>query len=154
MSRHGLEIRAAASADGAALAELLADAGCPVPAPTLSARLAGLRQSAGTALLALEWGPPSGIIVLHWHPTLDADLLTAQVSALLVAPAARRRGIGRLLVKAAAQTARTAGCGSITLPVAAQQPELHAFCQATGFTQDAQRFTRALRRHLTSAQPV
>ena len=145
-TRYGMEIRAATGSEAAGLSEMLAAAGHAIPARVLAERLDAVRQGPGTALVALEWGPPSGLIVLHWYHTLAADQPTAQITTLLVGPEERRRGIGRLLVKAAAQAARVAGCGALELSAAAAQPGLHAFCLATGFTEAGPRFVRALRK--------
>ena len=117
------------------------------PAPYLRVGpVALIRQAPGTALLAAEWGPPSGLVVLHWYPTIDADQPTAQIVTLLVGPTERRRGIGRLLVKAASQAARVAGCGVLQLLVAPDQSDLQQFCQATGFAEAGTSFVRPLRK--------
>jgi aminoglycoside 6'-N-acetyltransferase I len=145
-SRYGLEIRAATSAEAPGLAELLGAAGHIIAPPLLAERLDALRQGSGTALVALEWGPPSGLVVLHWYRTLSAALPTAQITTLLVGPEQRRRGIGRMLLKAASQAARTAGCGSLELTADGSQPDLDAFCRATGFTEAGPRFLRQLRK--------
>jgi aminoglycoside 6'-N-acetyltransferase I len=146
-TRHGLEIRAATSADAAGLSELLAAAGHAIPPRPLAERLEVIRHEPGAVLLAMEWGPPSGLIMAHWYRTLDADQPTAQITLLLVAPEDRRRGIGRLLIKAAAQAARMAGCDALEMLLPPQDPpDLHAFCQATGFTNAGARFVRALRK--------
>ncbi len=125
---------------------MLAAAGHAVAPLAIARRLDALRQEPGAALLALEWGPPSGLVLLHWYRTLDADLATAQITALLVGPEQRRRGIGRLLIKAAAQAARVAGCGTLRLPVAPEQPALRQFCEATGFAAAGECFVRPLRK--------
>ena len=140
-----MEIRAAAVADAPGLCELFAAAGHPVAQPMLAQRLEAVRQQPGAALLALAWGPPSGLVVLHWYAGLHADQPVAQITTLLVGPEERRRGIGRLLVKAAAQAARLAGCGALELSAAAE-PGLEAFCRATGFADAGARFVRALRK--------
>ena len=114
-SRHGLEIRAAAAAEAPGLAVLLAAAGQAIEPRELAARLEAIRQGPGTALVALEWGPPSGLVVLHWYRRLEEARPVAQITTLLVGVEERRRGIGRLLVKAAAQAARSAGCGMLEL---------------------------------------
>jgi len=145
-TRYGLELRAATGAEAPGLAELLAAAGHPVASRLLAERLDTIRQGSGAALVALEWGPPSGVIVLHWYPALLAAQPVALITTLLVAPEARRRGIGRLLVKAAAQAARVAGCGALELSAAEGMPDLEAFCRATGFTEAGSRFARALRK--------
>lgn len=145
-SRYGLEIRSALPADAAGLAELLSAAGHPVPSHRLAEQLEALRYGHGTALLALEWGPPSGIVVLHWYPVLDQASLTAQITMLLVAPDGRRRGVGRQLLKAAAQAARMAGCGAIQILAAAEEPSLPDFCAANGFVPSAGCLVRPLRK--------
>lgn len=145
-TRHGLEIRAASSADAPGVSELLRMAGRVVSPRDVAERLEAMREAPGAALLAVEWGPPSGLIVLHWYRTLDAWQATAQITTLLVGPDERRRGIGRLLVKAAAQAARVAGCGTLELLVTPNDDSLRAFCQATGFAEAGQRFVRPLRK--------
>lgn len=145
-SSHGLEIRAAAATDAPGLATLLAEAGLLVEPRVLAARLAVLRQAGATALVAVQWGPPSGLLVMHWRPTLAAAAPVAQVSMLLVRLEDRRRGIARRLVKAAAQAGRLAGCDELEMPAAADAPSLHGFCRATGFAEAGPRFLRSLRR--------
>lgn len=145
-NRRGLEIRAASAADAPALAELLGSNGHTISAKTLAARLDAVRQGAGTVLIALEWGPPSGVVALHWYVGLDEDRPKAQIDALLVGAEDRRRGIGRLLVKAASQAARVAGCASLALVA---DPSLQAFYQATGFTEFGLLADRKLRKNST-----
>ncbi|MFC7473421.1 GNAT family N-acetyltransferase [Dankookia sp. GCM10030260] len=144
-SRHGLEIRAAAAAEAPGLAVLLGAAGHVIDPRELATRLDAIRQGPGIALVALEWGPPSGLVVLHWYRRLEEARPVAQVTTLLVGTEERRRGIGRLLVKAAAQAARNAGCGMLEL-AAPESPELAAFCLATGFIPAGPRFLRPLRK--------
>lgn len=146
-SRYGLEIRAALPIDAPGLVVLLAEAGQAADAREVAERLVVLRQASGTALIAAQWGPPSGLVVMHWYPTLDDARPTAQITTLLVGVEDRRRGIGRLLLKAAAQAARTAGCARLELIVAADAPTLGAFCRATGFAEAGSRFVRSLRKH-------
>lgn len=145
-SRHGLEIRAAAPVDAPGLAILLSDAGPACDARELAERLVAIRDAPGTALIAAQWGPPSGIVVLHWYRTLDDPRPTAQITTLFVGTEDRRRGVGRLLLKAASQAARTAGCGRLELLAAPGDAALHAFCRATGFAEAGPRFLRSLRK--------
>ena len=145
-SRYGLEIRAATVGDAPGLAELLAVCGQLVSARDLTDRIDALRRDQAAALLAVEWGPPSGLVVLHWYRTLVVASPVAQITTLLVGPDDRRRGVGRLLLKAASQAARSAGCGSLHLLAEPDQPELNAFCAATGFAQAGTRFDRPLRK--------
>jgi GNAT superfamily N-acetyltransferase len=125
---------------------LLAEAGCILDARDLAERLTALRTTSGTALVALKWGPPSGLVVLHWYTTLHAIRPIAQITTLLVSVEERRQGIGRLLLKAAAQAARSAGCGDLEIVAAPDALYLQEFCQATGFADGGTRFTRSLRK--------
>jgi aminoglycoside 6'-N-acetyltransferase I len=145
-SRYGLAIRAAASTDAQGLSDLFIAAGHAISPPVSAERLDSIRHEAGAALIAAEWGPPIGLVVLHWYRTLEADQPTAQITTLLVAPDERRRGIGRLLIKAAAQSARLAGCGALELLAAPEDQGLLAFCAASGFTEVGRRFVRPLRK--------
>ena len=149
-SRFGLEIRAADSVDAPGEAELMAAAGLPANPSAIGARLERLRAERATVLLAVEWGPPSGLIIFHPRQTLLADLPIAFVSTLLVGPDARRKGIGRTLLKSASQAARSAGCGELHLSAPPEADSLRAFCQATGFAEQDSGFVRALRKGRTA----
>jgi aminoglycoside 6'-N-acetyltransferase I len=145
-TRSGLEIRTATGADAPGLCELLRAAGNEISLRALVERLEAVRLERGAALIAAEWGPPVGLVLFHWYRTLEADQPTAQITTLLVSPTERRRGIGRLLVKAAAQAARVAGGGALELLTAPEELTLHAFCRATGFLEVGPRFLRPLRK--------
>lgn len=145
-SRYGLEIRAATPIDAPGLAALLTAAGHAIDVPAMAERLAAMREGAGAVLIAAQWGPPSGLVVLHWYSTLEDARPTAQITTLLVAAEDRRHGIGRLLLKAAAQAARTAGCGTLELLAASEETSLREFCRATGFTETGTRLVRSLRK--------
>ena len=145
-SRHGLSIRAANGGDVDGLVELLAAAGQPLARNRLASRLSNLLDQPGALLLADEWGPPSGLIAVHWHAVLTADLKVGWISALLVDPERRRNGVARLLLKAASQAARAAGCGELVLHPTAEPGDLRSFCLATGFVETGAVFTRALRK--------
>lgn len=79
-------------------------------------------------------------------PILEAARPVAQITTLLVGEEERRWGIGRLLVKAAAQAARSAGCGELEILTTSTAPSLHEFCRTTGFAQAGARFVRSLRK--------
>lgn len=145
-ARYGLEIRAAAEADAEGLSQLFAAAGLTLPATAAAERLATARRLGGTVLIASAWGPPSGVIVLQWAAGLIEPRPLALITTLLVAPDERRNGIGRLLLKAGAQAARSAGCGAIRLSVQEASPDLEGFALESGFARQGQTFTRPLRK--------
>ena len=61
-------------------------AGQVVDCQGLAHRLGAIDLDSGVVLLALEWGPPTGVIALNWSWTLETELKVAQISALLVDP--------------------------------------------------------------------
>ncbi|MCQ8239710.1 GNAT family N-acetyltransferase [Rhizosaccharibacter radicis] len=144
-NRYGLEIRMAAIADAAGLAELLGSADLDAPSRALPARLEATRDGENAVFLALEWGPPSGVVALHRFRSLLSDAPVARIDLLLVSEDARRRGIARLLVKAASQWARAGGCDRIEL-ADGERPDLLGFAAATGFERVAGICVRSLRR--------
>ncbi|MCX7380457.1 MAG: GNAT family N-acetyltransferase [Alphaproteobacteria bacterium] len=147
-SRYGMEICAATAFEAPGLAALLATAGHVIEPRDIAERLAALRDTPSAALMALQWGPPSGLVVMHWYRTLHAARPIAQITTLLVGEDERRQGIGRLLLKAAAQAARTAGCGDLEIAATSDVPSLQAFCRATGFAEVGQVFVRSLRKQV------
>lgn len=142
-----MEIRAANAGDAPELIALMSSCGVPAFSEALVAeRLEVLRHKPGVTLLALEWGPPSGLIALHWYDSFDAAIPIAQITSLLVAPDARRRGIGRALLKAASQAARQAGCGALQLLAPSGDASLEGFSRATGFVEAQASWVRPLRK--------
>lgn len=144
--RHGLEIRGATSADASGLAELFAAVGRAVAPRVLAERLDAVLIQPGAVLIAADWGPPCGLIAVHWRRTLEADAPVARIDPLLVSPESRRRGIARLLLKAASQSARSARCATLELSTDAAEPGLAAFCEATGFSPIGRDYARPLRK--------
>jgi aminoglycoside 6'-N-acetyltransferase I len=145
-SRYGLTIRTATAADAPGIAELLLNVGRRVEVAALAERLEVIQQAPGTALVALEWGPPSGIIVATWYPVLTSEHLVARITSFLVGPDERRRGVGRLLLKAASQAARAARCTTLHLPDWDREPTISAFAAASGFEARGCDFVRGLRK--------
>ncbi len=145
-NRYGVSIRAADAGDSDGIAELFRAAGAALDRRGLAKRLEAIRMEHGAALLASEWGPPSGIVVVTWSWTLTLEMKAARVTTLLVDPEQRRRGIARLLLKAASQAARSAGCGALSLSPPVGAHDLEAFCLATGFTASGATYVRPLRK--------
>ncbi|MBE7218328.1 MAG: GNAT family N-acetyltransferase [Caulobacteraceae bacterium] len=139
-------MRGLSDGDAAGLGELLADCGRPVDAPRMAERVGRLRRADGAALVALEWGPPSGVAAAHWAPDLLEDAPVARLDLVLVHPQARRRGVGRLLLKAVAQAARQGGCRELRVAPPVGDAELRAFFLASGFEPAACGWARPLRR--------
>jgi GNAT superfamily N-acetyltransferase len=125
---------------------LLREIGQVVPPHDVNDRLDRLRALNGAALIAMEWGPPSGIIALHWYQSVFAPRPAALITLLYVAQEARRRGIARLLLKAGSQAARVAGCDTVMVADTGSGG-LSNFCAATGFSQAGCLLARNLRKN-------
>ena len=93
--RFGLTIRTAAVADADGLHALLIRCGGSLSRERLAINLLAAKEEAGTALIADEWGPPTGIIALHWMTVLTEPLKVAEVTLLLVDPERRRSGVAK-----------------------------------------------------------
>ncbi len=145
-ARQGLEIRAVLATDAPYLADLLASGGHEILAAELSRRLEAVRAGAGATLVASDWGPPVGLIALQWQPSILSAKPVAWVTLLLVGPESRRRGIGRALLKAGAQAARSAGCGDLRLLAPDDRKDMLAFAESTGFAAAGAALVRPLRK--------
>ena len=146
-SRYGVEIRAALPADAADVASLLRELGHEVSPREAAERLEAVRHAPGsTVLVAADYGPVIGLVAVHWHAVLQHARSVARVTALVVAEPERRRGIGRLLVKAGAQAARVAGCDLLEIAVVPGGQGTQAFWLALGFGGASLGLSRALRK--------
>ena len=145
-NRYGLAIRAAQAGDADGIVALLRTIGLKLDRRGLAIRLDQIPLDSGLVLLAEDWGPPSGVLALRWSWTLSDALRVADVTTLVVDPEQRRKGIARLLLKAAARAARSAGCGELRLLAPEAADGLAPFCIATGFDRLGQTFARPLRK--------
>lgn len=140
-----IAIRPAGVADASAVSDLLRQLGYEVAVPEAADRLIRLAAT-GTdpVFLAVDNERPVGLIALHWTPMLHRAKPEARITALVVADAARRRGVGQCLVEHALVVAQEAGCGRLELTSANQRAGAHAFYRDGGFEQSSLRFHREL----------
>ena len=147
--RYGVEVRSAQAADAAEVARLLSACGVAVAAPAMADRLEAIRTHGQAAcLVSTGYDGLSGLVALCWAPVLHQPRPVACVTAFVVAPDERRRGIGRMLVKAASQAARAAGCDLIELAAPPGETAVAAFCRTTGFLPQGEVYSRSLRKRL------
>ncbi len=143
--RYGVEVRGAVAADGPEIARLLAAAGAVAGPGEVAERLEGLRARAESAVLVTAgYAGLNGLVVVQWAPMLHRPRPVAQITLMAVDPGERRHGIGRLLLKAASQAARSAGCD--WLEAAARGEGMDAFCRAAGFAEGDAMYARSLRK--------
>lgn len=102
MSDPDIHVRDATAADAESIAALLAELGHPTLGAEIPSRLAAVSNDHGAVLLAVgEADRALGLISLSRHLVLHAPGPIAYITALVTAGAARRRGVGQLLVAAA-----------------------------------------------------
>ena len=140
-----IETRETTSDDAAVIAELLAHLGYPTDPAAIPARLAALAAAGGVILLAHpDRGPAVGLVGLQAFPVLHASAPVAYITALVVAPAAQGRGVGRAQVTAAEAWARSAGCSRLTVTSAEHRAGAHTFYTRLGLPYTGRRYSRQL----------
>lgn len=140
-----IAVRPARPDDASAIEVLLAQLGYHMPADDLRERLAALASSRNDAtLIAVKDGPAIGLIALHWSTMLHQPGPTARITTLVVGDNSRGHGVGRRLVEAAADIARTSGCTILELTTALDRRDARAFYEALGFTASSIRLHRML----------
>lgn len=135
----GLRVRRAEVADAAALAGLLEaflhEEGKPPQAPIEAAALARWLAPPAPcfhALIGLEAERALGYLAYYGAFSLFKPGPVLLVENLYILPAARRTGLGRRLMAAAASEARRLGYQRIELHVREDRPEVGRFYEAIG----------------------
>ncbi|HEU4723260.1 MAG TPA: GNAT family N-acetyltransferase [Gemmatimonadaceae bacterium] len=139
-----IEIRRATAADAAALADLLGHLGYPADAVELPARLERLRAAGDDALIALGDGAALGLATVHARAVLHSATPVAQLTALVVSPQARGRGVGRALVAVAEQWSRDRGATRLVVTTALHRAEAPPFYERLGFDHTGRRYVKRL----------
>lgn len=137
-----LRIRAATSADAAALAALIAPRGnAAKQAEALAARMREIGKSGG--ILVAERGPVVGCLGWTLAPALHRPL-SGRIATLLVAEKDRRRGTGRALVEEAGRLLEKAGCKSVEVMSDIDIRSAHGFFRRLDFAETSYRFAKPL----------
>ncbi|HTT03681.1 MAG TPA: GNAT family N-acetyltransferase [Steroidobacteraceae bacterium] len=151
----GWQIRGARQQDAAEIARLASVLGYPSDAPAVQGRLGELlahpdHRIVVAAPIAARGRGSADAKIGGWmhearHLTLESGEF-AEILGLIVDPAARRTGLGRLLVAEAERWARVHRLARLTVRSNVARAESHAFYPALGFTQaKTQRvYTKAL----------
>jgi GNAT superfamily N-acetyltransferase len=140
-----LELRSATPRDATAVASLLAELGYPVAEQDIPERLAATVAEGGVVLLAVnDDGVPVGLMCLARHRVLHAVGPVAYITALVVSATARGLGVGRALVAAALDWARTNDCVRLSVTSAEHRADAHAFYPRCGMPYTGRRFSAAV----------
>lgn len=146
-------MRPAAASDVAELRRLFAELGYPIDPAAIEQRFAALDAAGEVALVADgsgnagdASGPPPllGLATLHATPVLHRAGPVGRVTALVVDPAARGRGVGRALMDAAERWAVARGCVLMEVTSNRRRTDAHAFYERLGYAATSFRFARDL----------
>jgi len=140
-----IDVRPARDDDAPAVAELLAHLGYPAPVADIPARLARLRaRGDADTLVATADGRVVGLATVHARDVLHHAHPVVQLTALVVPPEMRGRGVGRTLVRAVERWAAARGADRLVLTTALHRAEAPAFYERLGFEHTGRRYARRI----------
>jgi ribosomal protein S18 acetylase RimI-like enzyme len=105
-----------------------------------------LQRGACQVLLAEREGTALGVLSYYFHPSLYHAADSCLIEELVVAPEARRQGVGTVLLEEAIRRARERGCVEVSLGVMRNNKDAQRFYERHGFEADA----LLMERHLTA----
>jgi GNAT superfamily N-acetyltransferase len=123
MAESEIDIRLAGPDDSIALAELLGHLGYPADPAEMPGRLARLDSGDSSAFVAVLDGAVVGLATVHRRVVLHAEAPVVQLTALVVGPEMRGRGIGRVLVAEAERWAVRFGAQKLVVTTALHRAE-------------------------------
>ena len=136
-------IRHAHHGDAPAVAELMTALGYPTTVAEIEQRIAECADSAHTVVFVAEHDRRiAGVLSFHCIPLFHAAGFLGRITSLVVAPADRQRGIGRLLVTASEEFGRARGCVRFEVTSGDHRPDAHAFYEHLGYQIDCRRFVK------------
>jgi ribosomal protein S18 acetylase RimI-like enzyme len=131
-------VRRAGVADAQAIGRLLHDFNTEyddfTPGPEALARRIGELLEAGEITVLLAGDGPEGLALLRFRPSLWSETLDCYLEELYVVPDRRGQGLGRALMEAALDAARSAGAAHIDLGTAETDTVARALYESLGFS--------------------
>jgi len=146
-------IRFAVEVDADAISFLLGELGHPLEAARVVEKLAALRGSSLDRVWVAEFPPDvppdgrrglAGLLSFHAFPMFHTPGNLGRITALVVHPGLRGKGIGRRLVAVAERFARDCGCERLELTSGAHRHDAHRFYTTLGFSPRPVRFVKDL----------
>jgi GNAT superfamily N-acetyltransferase len=130
-------VRVAEPEDAEAIGRLLHDFNVEFDEPTPSADVLATRVrrllGAGEITVLLGGVEPHGLALLRFRPSLWKDALDAYLEELYVVPPRRGQGLGRVLMEAAIELARSRGAGDMHLGTSEADVAARALYESLGF---------------------
>lgn len=138
MDRAEIQVRRGGAEDAADIARLLHDFNAeydePTPGVERLTETVSAMFAAGEITVLLAGAGPDGIAVLRFRTAIWTGEPEAHLQELYVVPAARGRGIGRVLLEATMEAAREAGATGIDLNTGETDTAARALYESSGFT--------------------
>jgi GNAT superfamily N-acetyltransferase len=138
------QIREARTADVPRLVELIDELGHPIKEPSVRKNLATLKKSGEAPLVATLDKTVVGMCGISRRVVIHRPAPLGRITALVVAKDAQGHGIGRLLVEAAEEWMRKAGCQLVEVTSNDRRAEAHAFYRHLGYERSSVRFFKKL----------
>jgi len=138
-----LIVRGAGPKDVDALAALIVALGYEVSAADLRKRLAVLKKT-GQHVLVADRGGAIGVLTTAMTQVLHRPRPVGRISMMVVAEAARGRGVGAALVAEAEARLKAAGCGLVEVTSNAKRLRAHAFYERLGYERTSIRLAKQL----------
>ena len=138
-------VRAVEAGDAGDLAGLLQALGYPCSQDEALERIAHCQEVPGLHLLLAELeGMACGLAALQLNYSLTRGADVARITALVVAPACQRQGIGRRLLREMESIARRGGAIRIEVTSNPRRLDAHAFYRDCGYPGGSLHFARLL----------
>lgn len=145
MRRTALELDEAGNDDAACVAALIEAMGYPCDPAEARRRIEAVRADPSQQLvLARCDGHSAGLLGLQLVYSLALGRHCCRITALVVDPRFRRRGIARQLLREAEARARLAGAARIEVAAGPQRSDGHALYRACGYGEGSLRFVKPL----------
>jgi GNAT superfamily N-acetyltransferase len=137
-------VRNAVELDAPVIAELLGGLGYSVERGFVRGRLAFFAERPDESVLVAEVsGRVVGVLSLHLFPLFHADYFVGRITALVVRPDHRGRGVARMLLQAAEQHAWSRQAIRVEVDSGGSHEAAPAFYERTGYERVDRYFLKA-----------
>lgn len=128
-----VNVRPATPEDAERIASLLTDEGYPAGTTDMATRLGRYQALHSQVLVAEAGGDVVGFISVLVLPRFEVDDLFARITSLVVDAGVRERGIGRLLMQAAEESAKAAGAAWLEVTAGHHRPDARRLFESLGY---------------------
>ena len=121
----------------------MAELGYPTDDASFARRFAAVSATPEDGvLIAEEDGVVQGLVAFHSFHMLHRPGRLGRITALVVAGSARRRGVARVLVRAAERHLLALGCMKLEVTSAAHRSAAHGFYASEGYEEQRVHFVK------------